>query len=335
MLGTDQARTVPIVPIDILERFFANEGFDTRFSSCARLLQSIWRDKRGFPVGKFRPRNGRPRKLGSLLTPELARSGVNFVTPEIAKLVRREAAYREYGAFIEEGRLWRNLLSSQPLTFNLFGRAKLNRAFGTKLFHALFPDFVADLVSLHFESSPGRRDERFTADYTAFDVLAVVTTTRGNRGFVGIEVKYAESMSYEARPIAKRYDQLAASAGFYRDHRASALREVPIEQLFRLHLLCASMISKEGPFCEGLFALVAPEGNRQVEDAGRQYRSRLREEGETHVPFRQITVEQCIESIGEAGDAALSAELHERYVDLGPVHALIEDWEPYQLQALE
>src|SRR4051812_23495530 len=106
---------LPIVPADILKRFNVNEPYDTRFARGARLLQSIWRERRGLPAGKIKPAKGRRRLLGSRLTPEVARTGINFLSPEIAKLVRREAAYREYGAFIEEDRLWGNLLSSQPL----------------------------------------------------------------------------------------------------------------------------------------------------------------------------------------------------------------------------
>src|SRR5436853_7896989 len=91
----------PLVPAEILNRFHVNEPYDTRFASSARLLQSIWREQRGLPVGKIKPEKGRRRPLGSRLTPEIARTGANFLTPEIAKLAWREAAYREYGAFID------------------------------------------------------------------------------------------------------------------------------------------------------------------------------------------------------------------------------------------
>ena len=326
---------IPIVPADILDRFHVNEPYDTRFASGARLLQSIWRERQGLPVGKIKPERGRRRRLGSRLTPEVARTGANFLTPEIAKLVRREAAYREYGAFIEEERLWGNLLSSQPLTFNLFGHAKLDRALGTRLFRTLLPDFVAELDTIHFETSPGRGDERFTGDNTAFDLLATVTTPRGTRGCIGIEVKFVESMKYSARPMAKRFDLLAERAHLHRDPRAAALREAPLEQLFRLHLLAATMIADPGPYQEGLFVLIAPEANRDVARAAQAYRAHLRDDHAATVGFRQVSVEACIAAIGAAGDADLSAALHERYTDFEPVHALIEEWEPHKQAGTE
>ena len=51
--------------------------------------------------------------------------------------------------------------------------------------------------------------------------------------------------------------------------------------------------------------------------------------------FRQVSIETCIETIGVAGDAALSAALHERYTDLQPIHALIAEWGPHQPPAQE
>jgi hypothetical protein len=76
MYETNTPAPLPIVPADILDRFHVNEPYDTRFASGARLLQSIWREKRGHPVGKIKPEKGRRRRLGSRLTPEVARTGV-------------------------------------------------------------------------------------------------------------------------------------------------------------------------------------------------------------------------------------------------------------------
>ena len=226
--------------------------------------------------------------------------------------------------------MWGNLLSSQPLVFNLFGPAKLDPAFGTRLFRALLPDFVAELQTIRFETSPGRGDERFTGDRTAFDLVALITTTRRTPGVVGIEVKFVESMNYRARPMANRFNQLAECERLHRDPRAKALRDVPLEQLFRLHLLATAMISDKGSPQEGMFVLVAPEANRDVARAAEAYRRHLREEQEATVAFRQVSMETCIKAISVAGDPELSSALYERYTDFQPVHALIAEWEPHQ-----
>ena len=83
------------------------------------MLQSLWRTDRGLPIGSYVNEDGKRRKLGSRISESAGRGGGNFLTPEIARTARREAAYREIGAMIDAERLATNLLSSMPLTFNL------------------------------------------------------------------------------------------------------------------------------------------------------------------------------------------------------------------------
>ena len=92
-------------------------------------------------MGTHAPANGEPRKLGSRIEASYAKQGANFLSPAIAKLAFRESVYREIGAVIEQERLWTNMLSSQPLCFNLFGDLKLNPDKGNKFFQQLFPDY--------------------------------------------------------------------------------------------------------------------------------------------------------------------------------------------------
>lgn len=95
------------------------------------------------------------------------------------------------------------------------------------------------------------------------------------------------------------------------------------------------MVGDNGPYQEGMFVLIAPEANRDVTRAAEAYRGHLREEHAATVEFRQASVENCIKAIGEAGDPELSAALHERYTNYEPVHALIDEWEPYKLGTQE
>jgi hypothetical protein len=85
----------------------------------ARLLQALWREDWGLPIGSYVNEAGKRRKLGSRISEAAGRAGGNFLTPEIAHTARRETAYREIGALIDAERLATNLLSSMPLTFNL------------------------------------------------------------------------------------------------------------------------------------------------------------------------------------------------------------------------
>ena len=130
---------VPLVPPDILRRHHCLRTTDDRFTAAARLLQSLWRTDRNLPPGTHTSPDGKRRLLGSRLSPAAGRAGAGFLTPEIWALVRRELAYREIGAVIDPDRLCLNLLSSQQLTFNLFGPLKRNLALATGVFRRLLP----------------------------------------------------------------------------------------------------------------------------------------------------------------------------------------------------
>ncbi|MEP9357044.1 hypothetical protein ABLE93_26370 [Xanthobacter sp. KR7-65] len=319
---------LPLVPRDILQEHHVFEVGDTRFASCARLLQSLWRAGRGLAAGQHRGRDGRLRVLGSRLDPADARRGRNFLTPDIARLARRAVAYREYGALIDEQRLWENLLSSQPLTFNLFALCQVDEERRHRLFERLFPGFFAKVEKLAFEHSPGRGDPRYLGDYTAFDLFVSGTSPDGRPAFIAIEVKYSEDMRQPGRSGSARYRELTHACALHLDPEAPSLLTGHLAQLTAEHLLAALIREQWGQGAHGLFVTIAPAANREAWYAVELYRSMLdrRPDG---VPFMALALEDVIAAVSEAGDPDLSARLHARYTDFSPVHRLIDDWEPF------
>ena len=67
---------------------------------------------------------GSPNFYGNMLTVDSAARGLNFLSADIFELARQRVA-RGSGA-VEEFRLMRNMLASQPMCFNLFGPLALN-----------------------------------------------------------------------------------------------------------------------------------------------------------------------------------------------------------------
>jgi len=199
------APRLPIIPSHLLKQYQVEDVGDTRFRACARLLQSMWREDQLLPVGSLQQTNEYDRCLGSRIDRASGSFGRNFLTTKIARLAKYETVYREPGAMIEEERLWHNLLSSQPLCFNLFGDMKLDLSMATRFWSTLFPDHMAKVEAIYFEHSPGRGDEAFIADHTAFDVLIAGLTRKGQRSFIAIEVKYSESMNESAATMRPRY----------------------------------------------------------------------------------------------------------------------------------
>ena len=210
---------LPLIPADILKRHRVHEPLDTRFRASARLLQALWRADRELPIGSYVAENGKRRKLGSRISAAAGNAGGNYLTPEIAHVTRREIAYREIGALVDKDRLATNLLSSMPLTFNLLAPwvHAIERASGCLA--GLLPDFTGTARQLVFEHSPGRGNQSFTGDYTAFDALIRYSDSQGRTGFVAFEVKYSESMREPVPELRQSYDALSDGSGLYVDVR--------------------------------------------------------------------------------------------------------------------
>ncbi|MEN5084008.1 hypothetical protein ABE438_16125 [Bosea sp. TWI1241] len=305
---------VPLLPEELLRKHHIFEPQDHRFRSAARLMQSMWRQDRELPIGSYMV-DGKRKKLGSRISPAAAKSGGNFMAPAIAALVRRELAYREPAAMIDEGRLYANLLSSMPLAFNVFGLLKLDLAFASRVLGELFQDLAgAQVRAVLFEHSPGRGNPVLTGDHSAFDVLLRYETPTGRRGFVAIEVKYSESCQEPVPVIRPRYDDLAEVSGLFVEPRKQALRTNPYQQLFREHLLAQTMLMR-GDADEARFVVISPQLNTLVAAAIAGYQAELKPAGEDQVGFAGITLEDTIVALAMAGEEQYAARLYRRYCD--------------------
>jgi hypothetical protein len=313
---------LPLIPSELLNQHTVNEPGDTRFRASARLLQSLWRADRKLPIGPHVAEDGTVRELGSRLTRQDAKKGANFLSSDLARLARFESVYREPGAIIEQDRLWANMLSSQALCFNLFGDLKHDREKASRAFRSMWPEFIHTVDDVLFEHSPGRGAGRFTADGTAFDVVILGKTPDGRRSFVAIEVKYTESMTEPPAPHRSRYDELSDACGVFKAARSLCLRTMPLQQLWREHLLTRTMV-REGLYDVGLFVVVHPERNQQAREAVSAYRKQLVSESPLECGFTSTTIEELLAARRAEGDVDFADAFHARYLDIERVEQLI------------
>jgi hypothetical protein len=313
---------LPIVPSAVLRRHRVLEARDTRFRACARLLQALWRQEQSLPIGTFRARAGKKRRIGSLLAQTVAEQGRNFLTPAVASWTKAQIAYQQPGAFIEQSRLARNMLSSQPAACNLLGPLGLDRDLAVRVLRRLLPSHdIRRVLRVLLEHSPGRRATDLTGDRSAFDVAIEYERSDSRRGFIGFEIKYSETMG-EAAPLADptRLDDLASASGLFKEPRHVALRLNPLQQLFREHLLAAAAV-RRGDYAEATFILIAPHHNHLVQRGAALYAAHLA--ADTPVPFINIELEEVINAFYHAGENDYAAALHDRYCAFEKVHALV------------
>ena len=327
----------PVVPEYIARAHNAYCASDSRFRRSARLLQALWLNDRGIPSGgqnAVRPTDS-TADYASLLTFDAADAGKNFINNEVFHLVLKELVMREDGAAIDEDRLLGNALSSMPMTFNVFGPLALDLSLATEVFRILLPEFVSNVDAIIFEHSPGRRDERFLNDGTAFDLAVRVTTPEGQRGTVYIETKYSEDMAGPAARQRERYDEVSRAARLYKDPDSKMLRSLALEQLWREHML-AQLVVDQSLTERAAFLTIGPNLNRRVNAAFRVYASELApiEDDPTRVPFVFNSLEAVIDAIEAAGATELAKTLWGRYCDFERVyHACLPSIAPKALPA--
>lgn len=288
----------------VLEAHHAFQKGENAFQRRARLLQCLWREERGWPAGA----EGE-RVIGSRLQMPHAREALtNFLTDSIRQVVRTEVLETS-SRLIRPDRLFANLLSSQPLCFNLFGELATDLELAKRFLLRRLVG-VERVDGVDFEWSPGRGDERFTGDKSAFDVFIRYTDDRGIAGFVGIEVKYHEALRDSAAKLRPRYGEVADAMGCFASARRAQLEKAPLQQIWRDHLLAGSVLQSDLGFGRGCFAFLYPKGNLACGAAADDYRACLVDDA----TFAVWTMEGVVEDLREAGATSWLDAFHDRYL---------------------
>lgn len=245
---------------------------DDRFKKRMRLHQSWYRDRvLGVPYGTG-PLASSSTHYGNMLTEESAEVGCNFLTPGIFALAKQRIA-ESHGA-VEPFRLLRNMLSSQPMCFNLLGELALDHGTATKLVEALWRNGAINVTSVCIEWAPEPASE-YLNDRTAFDAFIEYETNEGRTGFIGIETKLSEPFS------PKEYDRDEYRRWMVKDSpwRPDAHDQVSNakhNQIWRDHLLAWAMLRHPASkYAEGRLAVMYHPEDHRCQKAIEGYRRLL------------------------------------------------------------
>ncbi|MCK1412470.1 MULTISPECIES: hypothetical protein [unclassified Bradyrhizobium] len=315
----NQLSRTPFVSDAVAKHYESHCLIDSRFRRAGRILQILWMRENKIPNATLDEHGAH---LGSYLRADAAEAGRNFISPDVHLLALRELLLREEDAAIDEDRLLTNTLSSMPLVFNAFGPLALDTKLATAVFRQLLPDFVQSVERITFEHSPGRRDVRYLADRSAFDLAANIVTPEGEAGIVYAEVKYSEDMAGRVARWRERYDQALREVRLYKNPDSPILRSAPLEQLMREHMLAQLSVDR-GIAPRAMFIGIAPRLNRRAIAAFRVYANELLpvpDDDQTRVSFQHFTLETLIDAIDVAGDQATADQLWKRYCDFQRVY---------------
>ena len=301
---------------------------DKEFKARMRLHQSWFRSEvLRVPYGTYQNKKGETTCLGSRLTKESASRGCNFLTDHIF-----ETAKDRFKTAKNSGRLMANMLSSQPMCFNLFGELKKpNLNLATKLVRALWDKEIADLwggdevrrvTDVRLEWAP---KEKYLADNTSFDAFIEYEMEGGGKGFIGIETKLTESFSEDFHDEEGRYSKWMTAESPWGDVDSDKVADRKHNQLLRNHLLAWALLERnpDPEYTHGSFVVVYHPKDidnacgEVIRDYSGLLQHKLRGNHEA-LPVWEAPLDRVLDTWKAAApDSQWLSKFQERYLDLG------------------
>ena len=178
---------------------------DSKFVADCRKLQSIYRYEIGEEIRPYTDRNGNVHYYGNYISDgDTPKEGCwkNFLTEDAFKHAEDRINNRKKYETIEKDRLFNNLLSSQPMAFNLFcplrQMLRESRETATQVIKAALFDYpIHEVTGVELEFIPEKHEE-LTGDKSAMDAIIRFIDTDGNGGFIAVETKYSENLGSNA-----------------------------------------------------------------------------------------------------------------------------------------
>ena len=275
--------------LDVDER--SNDGmrgigpsWGSGFSQRMLLHQSWYRDQvLKVPYGESVRKDTRHTHYGHMLTEASAEDyGLNFLTRDIFELVKKR--------FPKKGtRLWRNMLSSQPMCFNLFGQLACDHKLATELASACWGKHIAEVTDVRFEWAPEHWD-----DETAFDAFIEYETVGGQKGFVGIETKLTEPFTQKYYDNPKYQESIDKKEGPWKpEAKYGQVFEKKYNQLARDHLLAWKLLQDpKSDYAEGNLTVIYHPEDDGCLDTIEGYRTFLRDD--STFSFSSVKLDEVI-----------------------------------------
>ena len=287
---------------------------DTHWRARYRSLQSWYREMvLEVPPGQDSSGITRANMLPG--TSVAQRPRLNFLTETVADYARTRAEeVKAEGGTLARDRLRRNMLSSMPLCFNLFGALRECPDAAAKALSTTLDLDIEKVFNIVVEWAPD--PDLHLQDRTAFDAIVRYVNGQGRPAFLGIETKYTERFSPE-RYCSDRYVELTEDpeAGFRKD-AWRRLQAPTTNQLWRNALLTHSL-RRTSEYDVGHVVVISCKGDHAADGAIAGLRAELREPASL---LRSTTYEELIDVLISIPESSCWAkEFRRRYLDLSPV----------------
>jgi hypothetical protein len=287
----------------------------TEFRRRMRYHHAQWREAHGHPIGSqpIAPKpGGAVRLVGSRVPLDYARdTGANFLTASALDAARARTSIIERHQSFDHQRLWADLLSSEAMSFNLFGDLAADLGLADQAVHTWWPDAPGTVRAVRFAHSPGRLDRAYIGSLVAFDVAFELDLGDGTMGIVCLDTKYHERINRELPKPSRlpRYREVTETSAVFAPSAIEAVNGTDLLVMWLEHLLVLSMLQHpSGRWTWGRYVVVHPAGNSDFAEACSRYRDQLVD----HSSLSSMTIEELLDA--DAFPAPTTSALRDRYL---------------------
>ena len=284
---------------------------DSKFVAECRKLQSVYRYEIGEEIRPYTDRNGNVHYYGNYIeNGDTPKEGCwkNFLTEYAFKHANERVENKKKYETIEKDRLFNNLLSSQPMAFNLF--CPLRQMFGespetaTRVIKAALPGYpIHEVTGVELEFIPENYKD-LTGDKSAMDAIIKFEGEDGKKGFIAVETKYSENLGTNAA-----YKMDVNGKKIPRSQCVNAIKELqcftpnteknimegntPLTQIYRNFLLSETYGLKEE--LQSYSIILAPKNHPSTKREFNSLHNELREEYQHKI--KPIDLEKFVNNI--------------------------------------
>ena len=301
---------------------------DSMFVAKCRRLQSIYRYEIGEEIRPYTDRYGNVHYYGNYISNgENPKEGCwkNFLTEYAFNHAKDRVEHKKKYETIEGDRLFNNLLSSQPMAFNLFCPLRQMRKespeTATKVIKAALPGYPIHIVTeVELEFIPENHME-LTGDKSAMDAIIRFEDEHGKEGFIAIETKYSENLGTNVAydrdkdgkkiPRAKSIEAVKELQCFkLEEERLIIEGKKGLTQIYRNFLLSETYGLDEG--LQSYSIILAPEKHPSTDDEFKSLHNELRDEYKDKI--KNIYLEEFVNNIVSVCPEAYKS-VFERFYD--------------------
>ncbi len=290
------------------------------FTEKCRKLQSCFREENNWEMGVGPIPSSKNLQINMIVDGE--HTGNNFVNDFAFRYAKDRVEHKQKYETFGEYRLFNNLLSSQPMAFNLFcpfiemlEKGKEKEV--TSIFQGIFPDKGIKKVSEVVLEYLHNEIKNYLNDKTAMDVIIRYIDDEGKKSFIAIETKYTDVLGTNSPSKTMLHKEWIKRLAEFKEESEKKLLndEKPISQIYRNFLLTECYGVLEG--ANQYYSIVlAPAQHPTTMEEVNSLKDELKSEYQYKIS--SVTLEDFIEKTLEIcpqSEAAPFIYFKDRYLD--------------------